>query len=310
MVHYIFLEYHLHSSVLSLPNQLKAMTRSQTSSLPNAPRLFLLCSAMFLGTANGHGYISVPAARNGNDNQLGGRSGSDPTGCTAAGKTVTPYNGLKTTYTAGSIIDIKARITAHHGGKFEFRLQDVGSNVNPDGSKWNSITPLQVLSFSPHEVDTTHNRLQCPGCKASEPCAPHATSSVSAKDSVWGGGSNKRDDSNSKFSWENMVWGSSRDSKPSSGFTLNSVFGGNRKLRQSSQPRHLQSRRLLQGSSAAGTCAQIPLGGSTAVPEYTIRVQLPGDVTCEHCVMQWHWWTGNDCWPDYVATTCNGGEEF
>ena len=27
----------------------------------------------------------------------------------------------------------------------------------------------------------------------------------------------------------------------------------------------------------------------------TVPVKLPDGVTCEHCVMQWTWWTGHNC---------------
>lgn len=30
---------------------------------------------------------------------------------------------------------------------------------------------------------------------------------------------------------------------------------------------------------------------------FGLKFKLPEDVTCEHCTLQWFWWTGNDCAP-------------
>lgn len=30
---------------------------------------------------------------------------------------------------------------------------------------------------------------------------------------------------------------------------------------------------------------------------YEVRYKLPDGFTCEHCVLQWHWLTGHNCWP-------------
>lgn len=29
---------------------------------------------------------------------------------------------------------------------------------------------------------------------------------------------------------------------------------------------------------------------------YEVRYNLPAGFKCEHCVLQWHWLTGHNCW--------------
>lgn len=212
----------------------------------------LLALCFCVSTVQGHGFLARPVSRNavgmssngyctwsgnvpcfGDVMSLGGTDGPDATGCTNSGGRggVTGGSGLSfgntgviTSYSKGSIIDVEVDITAYHGGKFEFRVQDVGSSNDPDGSEWATITPLPVLSMSP-ECGTA--------CPVKEPCAP--------------------------------------------------------------------------GSNGAGTCAQIPLTKGDHNGHYNIRVQLPSDLQCEHCVMQWHWTSSNSC-PGGLA--CSASEQF
>lgn len=131
--------------------------------------------------------------------------------------------GYKTTYTAGDLVEMKVEISTYHGGMVEFRLMDVGSNIDPDGSLWESQPRLKVESFSPACDDSS----QC----SPEPCL---------------------------------------DEKE---------------------------------------CAPIPLniyGNHNGVLKAMVRI--PSDVTCEHCVLQWRYNTGNSCWPDWVS--CPGSERF
>ena len=50
-----------------------------------------------------------------------------------------------------------------------------------------------------------------------------------------------------------------------------------------------------------GTCVQIPLthpGGDCGYncnEPYSIKLRLPSDLTCDHCVLQWHWTSANSC---------------
>lgn len=132
--------------------------------------------------------------------------------------------GVYTTYTRGQVVPMEVQVPVYHGGRFQFRIQDVGANADPDGSLWETLEPLIVESFSPLCDDPSH------GC-GPDPC--------------------------------------------------------------------LQEH----------NCALIPLEKYGEHNEkYVINVKLPDDLTCEHCVLQWHWLTGNSCWPDWVA--CEGSEEF
>jgi hypothetical protein len=29
---------------------------------------------------------------------------------------------------------------------------------------------------------------------------------------------------------------------------------------------------------------------------YEVRYRLPADFTCDRCILQWHYLTGNSCW--------------
>jgi hypothetical protein len=59
--------------------------------------------------------------------------------------------GYLTTLIAGQDVEFNVKITTYHGGRFEFRLQDLGTtaNADPDGSKWSTLPLLRVNSFSP-----------------------------------------------------------------------------------------------------------------------------------------------------------------
>ena len=126
---------------------------------------------------------------------------------TASGQLGFSNTGVITQYGQGAVIDVDVKVTAFHGGKFEFRVQNVGGAADPDGAAWQALPKLPVVSFAP----------ACVGC-AAEACAPTG--------------------------------------------------------------------------SADGTCAQIPLthpGGDCGYKcsdPYRVRVRLPADLTCEHCVLQ------------------------
>ncbi|KAF6256159.1 hypothetical protein COO60DRAFT_139667 [Scenedesmus sp. NREL 46B-D3] len=51
-------------------------------------------------------------------------------------------------------------------------------------------------------------------------------------------------------------------------------------------------RDVTTGTDAAAAAA------ATAVQSvYRIRYRLPKDFTCDRCILQWHYLTGNSCWP-------------
>jgi hypothetical protein len=84
------------------------------------------------------------------------------TGCGIMQENIGPYTfgsgqlgfantGYLTTLVAGQDVEFNVKMTAYHGGRFEFRLQDLGTtaNADPDGSKWSTLPLLRVNSFSP-----------------------------------------------------------------------------------------------------------------------------------------------------------------
>ena len=128
--------------------------------------------------ASGHGYVNKPIARNAlqvQTNNLcsysdtskptcGGNAQSwniaDSTGCGILQGNTGPYVfgsgdlsyekwGYKTTYTSGQEVTATVMVTAFHGGIFQFRIQDVGSQNDPNGALWKTSQLLQVNSYSP-----------------------------------------------------------------------------------------------------------------------------------------------------------------
>eukprot|EP00596_Hydrurales_sp_CCMP1899_P005656 CAMPEP_0119034976 /NCGR_PEP_ID=MMETSP1177-20130426/1970_1 /TAXON_ID=2985 /ORGANISM="Ochromonas sp, Strain CCMP1899" /LENGTH=406 /DNA_ID=CAMNT_0006992823 /DNA_START=132 /DNA_END=1349 /DNA_ORIENTATION=- len=213
--------------------------------------LFILfVTGILARTTNGHAYVDDPIARNAIgavDNGLCTWNGPIPcvgdpqswnqeetsTGCGIIQSGSTPFvfgdGGLSyentkyiTQYSQNELIEAKIKVTAMHGGRYEFRIQDVGSAMDPDGSLWKDLPPLTVESFTPP--------CNGAGCR-DEPCVVEKT------------------------------------------------------------------------------CANIPLGayGTGTGKEMRMMVQLPSNLVCEHCVMQWRYVTGNSC-PGGIS--CEGGEKF
>jgi len=219
----------------------------------------LIIATIFIGSANAHGFLAKPISRNavgksgnghctwsgstpcfGDFMSLGGTTGPDSTGCTNSGGRgdvtgSTPgtlgFGNTKviTQYSKGQTIDDDIDVTAYHGGKFVFKIQDVGANNDPNGALWENLTPLAVESYSP----------DCgSACPVKEPCAPAHQGGTGA---------------------------------------------------------------------AVGTCAQIPLTKGDHNGKYNIKLQLPSDMACEHCVLQWHWTSSNSC---DGGLACSGSEQF
>jgi len=155
-------------------------------------KLFLKLSllvSLFINS-NAHGFLSKPISRNvvGNYNygycqwlgeipcfgdfmSLGSTNGPDSTGCSNKAGTggVTANQPLSyektkviTQYEKGSIIDIWIDITAYHGGIFQFKIQSIGNENDPNGNQWDSLTPLKVIGYQP----------VCTTCKKIETCIP------------------------------------------------------------------------------------------------------------------------------------------
>jgi hypothetical protein len=59
--------------------------------------------------------------------------------------------GYMTTVNAGELVEFTVTMSTWHGGRFEYRLQDLGTtaNADPDGSEWDSMPLLRVESFYP-----------------------------------------------------------------------------------------------------------------------------------------------------------------
>ena len=133
------------------------------------------------------------------------------------------HTGIKTIFTAGEIVDMEVIITAYHGGRFEYRIQDAGNSPDPIGSLWDSMELLTVESFSP----LCDNPEFC----GAEPCTEEKT------------------------------------------------------------------------------CAQIPLRPyGTHDGNYIIKVKIPEELSCNHCVLQWRWITANSC--DGTKISCDRSEKF
>jgi len=77
--------------------------------------------------------------------------------------------GIKTSFTAGELVPMEVIVTAHHGGRFEFRLQDVGGNADPSGALWEFLPLLAVESFSPSCDDPRYCGVE--PCVAAKTCA-------------------------------------------------------------------------------------------------------------------------------------------
>ena len=85
----------------------------------------LLFSAGLTG-AHGHGYLSNPAARNGNSNGA-------TQGVCGSGGWVNTYRGPQATYTAGQVVEFQHVITAHHYGHFEMKICEQRINSSTAG---------------------------------------------------------------------------------------------------------------------------------------------------------------------------------
>lgn len=228
----------------------------------NIVQAFSILFLLYAETSNGHAYLSKPLTRNalmvhenglcswdpnasipcnGNPHSLneeepitgcGIIQGRDPKNPTVYGSGKLGYanTGYKTTYTQGELVPMTVTVGTYHGGIFQFRIQDVLDNADPDGSIWDSLPLLKVESFSPQcdkYVDEGHTT----GC-GRETCVQEKT------------------------------------------------------------------------------CAAVPLQpyGPFEAYKQDMMVQLPKDLSCKHCVLQWRYISSNSCWPDW--THCPESEKF
>jgi hypothetical protein len=163
------------------------------------PEIIVILSTVLLPSSKGHAYLNGPVSRNALSSVANGYcswSGTPipctgdsqswnqedvATGCGIIQAGGTPSvvgngalafasTGIKTgIYTAGQLVDMNVKVLAYHGGRFEFRLQDVGNQADPDGSLWASTPLLTVESFSPPCDDPTYCGVE--PCIATKSCA-------------------------------------------------------------------------------------------------------------------------------------------
>lgn len=168
--------------------------------------LILFTIAIFIESINSHAFLSIPRSRNAigdvnnipqlcswnypSDGAIAPCFGCPhcmnveelTTGCGIRQGGGEPYmfgdgpyafaqTGYYTEYNKGSLVPMKVKIGTFHGGIFEFRIQDIGSNSDPIGSTWQSLPVLTVESFSP--VCDNTDLLICPyeSCVDERTCA-------------------------------------------------------------------------------------------------------------------------------------------
>ena len=211
---------------------------------------------------------------------------------------------VKTTYNAGDVIDVTTKIAAYHGGKFEFRIQDMGTNSDPDVSLWKTIPPLQVVSFgqssSDGGVDSKPPQLRHSKRTVTEPCAPLASAATfsagssgggSIWDKMWGGSRLRR--LTTTAWWNNLPESEAKsiqDGTHVSAFdpaVAGELATAHTAVSATNLANGLHNNwGQAMGDSGTGTCSQIPLGGKGGSGRETIKVKLPDTLTCTYCVMQ------------------------
>lgn len=81
--------------------------------------LRVVAAAACFVTAHGHGYLSVPAARNGRMN-----GANTPDAVCGTPSLLNRFSGVQATYTAGQVVEFEHVITAHHFGHIEMSICD------------------------------------------------------------------------------------------------------------------------------------------------------------------------------------------
>eukprot|EP00435_Cladocopium_sp_Y103_P055262 s1163_g18.t1 len=194
--------------------------------------LAVVVAVAFLGRAAGHGWMTMPPARNavagdkngycphcGNGNGICGDGGQWPSGSNYVNAGVTP-SGPEMTLTAGSIHEVEIKITAHHKGHFEFSICDkeITSSLSNAQSCLDEHILLRASAQELGITDCQPNDRR-PGCQPMDPNHPE------------------------------------RFYLPPSGFS--------------------------------------PDGSDT----HKISVKIPAGLQCQHCTLQWRWWSANSCIP-------------
>jgi len=150
-------------------------------------------------------------------------------------------------YTKGSTMEIEVQITAYHGGRLQFRVQDTNGSDDPIGSTWDTLPPLRVVSQSPAAPTAEEIKMMVEAGRTTglEQCAQ----------------------------------------------------GNDKTCAQLPVPSKLCSNCKNGDITDKHFCGAVPVGCQGAGPDgngsLKVTVELPPDLECEHCVLQWYWVTAN-----------------
>lgn len=164
-----------------------------------------------------------------------------PRNAFTAGSTDYGPTNPRGTYVAGGVLDVRIKVTAWHGGHFEFRICDI-----PDGEDLQNYESQECLNKHVLKINKDTPEY---------PAGPnHGTSRFDYNDLVQG----VRCPNNNNPHWP-------------VGSCCNK--GGN-----CSDPNNNNDRWVLPN----------PIEG-----DYEVHLDIPKDLDCEHCVLQWYYQTGN-----------------
>ena len=144
-----------------------------------APLLFAWSTLSLLAVCvQGHGYLTVPAARNGNENGLvaGGpatvHGGKGYIHGLCGNKPKEPQNwnevgDVQAKWVSGSVVDISVLITAHHVGYFEFELCDNAADLSEECFAKHRLLRVGCSCTCPdaEPEDDSHSCQECETCR-------------------------------------------------------------------------------------------------------------------------------------------------
>lgn len=119
----------------------------------------IIASAVCFSSVHGHGYITVPAARNWRRGEYDADSGNGRGVCGDRAAWTANYldvfDGVKATFTAGGVVDFKMRITVHHFGHIEMSICD--RRINSSLSDPQACLRRGLLQRAPPPLDCQPN---------------------------------------------------------------------------------------------------------------------------------------------------------
>merc|ERR1740129_2244459 len=116
-------------------------SRAMASMAGSSTLKVLLFITGFAGV-HGHGYLSSPVARTGNNNGING--GWEGARCPGAGK-----KAIRATYTGGQVVEFRHVITAHHYGHIQMAIYN--------GSTWRNL----IRAEPPSNCQPNDSRTDC-----------------------------------------------------------------------------------------------------------------------------------------------------